>query len=328
MRRIFFVGLFVLGIIVGILGTVPESSDRYQGTVPPKNSSNPILRIDVFYVPEGKVIGLDLEEYVKGVVASEMPASFHLEALKAQAILARTYAVRKMRIFGGTPSRPDADLTSDPKQDQAWNPESVLKQRWGIVGWWLNWPKIVRAVEETQGLILTYNGVPAEAVYHSTCAGRTEAAKDVWGKDIPYLQSVPCDFCQHSPYYRPQQVTLFSTEVASALGHLGLTVPASKISEGAAFSVSAVSPTGRVKELLVQGNRVRGLEFRMALNLRSTAFTWSVRGDKVVFNVRGYGHGAGMCQYGADGMARQGKTYLDILSYYYPGTSVSYIFQE
>jgi len=324
--------LLLLLLIFGILLGLSASSPSPGGTLEPfprGKPANPFLRIDVLYVPEGKVYGMDLEEYVKGVVASEMPASFHEEALRAQAILARTYAVTKMRIFGGTPRRPDADVSSDPKIDQAWNPQSVIKAKWGILGFWLNWSKIERAVEETRGLILTYQGLPCEVVYHSTCAGRTEAARDVWGKDVPYLQSVACPYCGHSPYAGKKTVTVSASEVAKALSScLGQSIPAAKIAEKGAIVVSEVSPTGRVKELLVQGQRVRGLEFRAALGLNSTNFTWTSKGDSLLFQIQGYGHGAGLCQYGADGMAKQGKTFRDILSYYYPGTSVSYIFEE
>lgn len=145
MKRAFFFLLFLFGLFAGIRASSVQPS---QGVLPLPNLSGtgyPILRIDVFYETDSKVFSLNLEDYVKGVVASEMPASFHPEALKAQAILARTYAVRKMQIFGGTPSLPGkADVTSNPSKDQAWNPEQVIKERWGLVGTWLNWPKIER----------------------------------------------------------------------------------------------------------------------------------------------------------------------------------------
>lgn len=324
MRRILYFLLFVLGVYLGLPGPRP------QGPVFPTRpqGDDPILRIDVYYAEKGTVVRLDLEEYVKGVVACEMPASAGLEALKAQAVLARTYASRKMRILGGSPTRQDADVTSDYRQDQAWAPVEVLKERWGAVGWWLNWPKIERAVEETRGLILTYNASPAEVVFHSTCGGRTEAAKDVWIKDVPYLQSIPCDFCSHSPYYNPQTVTISLSQVSSALGSLGVSVPVSTLASGGFPVVSQVSPTGRIKEVLVGGERIRGLEFRMALGLRSTNLSWTIRGNNAVFQVKGYGHGVGMCQYGADGMAKQGRDYSEILSYYFPGTKITAIFEE
>ncbi len=328
MKKAFFLLLFVFGIFAGLSfpGVKPEEIS-YAPYTP--GTGYPVLKIDVFYEAEGKVISLDLEDYVKCVVASEMPASFHVEALKAQAILARTYAVRKMQTFGGAPALPGkADVTSNPAKDQAWNPESTIKQRWGLIGAWLNWPKIEKAVEDTRSLILTYKGLPAEAPYHSTCGGKTEAAKDVWGNDVPYLKSVPCPYCQSSPHYGISEVALTAGGISEAMGKLGLSVPASKVSQSGILAVTALSPTGRVKQITVNGQSLRGVEFRAALGLKSTKFTWSVKGEQVVFQVSGYGHGVGMCQYGADGAAKQGKGFADILSYYYPGTTVARIFEE
>ena len=326
LTRLFYIALFVLGIYVGLIGSaVPPYQVPARAANP--RPGDPILVIRVYYVPQGKVLSMDLEEYVKGVVASEMPAGAGVEALKAQAVVARTNAVRKMRILGGTPSRVDADVSSDYKVDQAWNPTEALRDRWGAVSFWLNWNRIEKACEETRGMFLIYGSTPCEAVFHSTCGGRTEAARDVWGRDVPYLQSVACSFCQHSPYYKPQTVTIPLTQVSASLAQLGVSVAVSRIT-GSTIGVSQVSPTGRVKEVIVDGQRIRGLEFRMALNMRSTLMSWSVRGNNLTFQVRGYGHGAGMCQYGADGMARQGRTFQEILSYYYPGTRMAGIFDE
>ena len=325
-KRLFYLVLFVFGVYLGLPGTV---SAPYQVQVKASGLSDPLLRIDVYYAAADKVIRLDLEEYIKGVVASEMPASFTLEALKAQAVVARTNAVRKMRVLGGTPSLPakGADVSSDYKVDQAWSPTEVLREKWGPIAFWVNWPKIEKACEETRGVILMYQGAPCEAVFHSTCAGHTEAAKDVWGREVAYLQSVACSFCQHSPYYKPQTVTVPLDQVSASLASLGASVPASRIT-GSTIGVSQVSSTGRVKQVVVNGQAIRGLEFRMSLNLRSTALSWTVKGQNAVFQVKGYGHGAGMCQYGADGMSKQGRTFKEILAYYYPGTQIAGIFDE
>lgn len=326
LRRFF---LLIVLLLVGVLfGLTAESPVSTGISPPPRGSTDPFLKIDVYYTATGQVSSMDLETYIKGVVASEMPASAGIEALKAQAVAARTVAVRKMRVLGGAPSRPDADVTSDFKIDQAWNPESVIKERWGPIAFWLNWPKIERAVEETRGVILTYQGIPCDIVYHSTCGGRTEAAKDVWGRDVPYLKSVSCSFCQHSPYFKTQTVSVPALTVAQALAKLGVAVPAAAIKADNAIAVSQVSPSGRIKEVVVSNQAVRGLEFRMALGLKSTLLSWTSKGDSLVFQVKGYGHGAGMCQYGADGMARQGRSYTEILDYYYPGTKTVHIFEE
>jgi len=328
MKKVVVLLLFIAGLLVGVNSGGRVSQGGVLFPVPRPSTGEPFLRISVYYVPEQKVVSLDLEEYVKGVVASEMPPTFQYEALKAQAIVARTYAVRKMKIFGGTPSRPDADVVSDHNIDQAWAPEAEIKKKWGILSAWRYWARISQAVEETRGLILVYDGTPAEAVYHSTCAGGTESAADVWGRDVPYLRSVPCDFCSHSPYYQAQTVKMSLATVMEKLRSVGVAIPVTRMLDAGSLVPAAISPTGRVKEVAVLGTKMRGIEFRNALGLKSTKVYWEVSGDQVVFTVRGYGHGVGMCQYGADGLARLGKTYLDILSYYYPGTQVVYIFAE
>ena len=283
MKRFLYVLLFALYL--------PGASCSDQPRIAHSSDwSRSIPKITVYHAAKGVVVGMDLEEYVK-VVSFEMPASFDLEALKAQAILARTYASRKMRILGGTPSRQDADVTSDHTKDQAWAPQEEIKERWGPVSYWLNWPKIERAVDETRGLILTYDGAPAEVVFHSTCGGKTEAAGDVWTKHLPYLQSVACNFCQHSPYAKPETVTIPLSKVSSALGSLGVACPVSTLAGSGFPSVSEVSPTGRIKGDC-RRQEIRGLEFRMALGLRSTNLSWSIRGNNAVFQVRGYGTGS------------------------------------
>jgi len=324
-KRLFYLVLFILGVYLGL----PNVSTPNQIQVRTSSLADPYLRIDVYYAETGQVLRLDLEEYIKGVVASEMPATFSPEALKAQAVVSRTIAVRKMAVLGGTPSLPDkgADVSSDYKVDQAWNPTDVLRERWGSIAFWLNWPKIEKAVEETRGIILMYGGTPAEAVFHSTCAGHTEASKDVWSADIAYLQGVECPFCAHSPYSKPETVSIPLSQVASSLAGLGVSVPASSITEST-VGVSQVSSTGRIKQVVAGGQTIRGLEFRAALGLRSTLLFWTVKGNNAVFQVKGYGHGVGMCQYGADGMGRQGRTFKEILSYYYAGTTTAGIFEE
>jgi stage II sporulation protein D len=327
-KKFLLLFLFFVGVALGVSGHKLPMIPGQAPNVPLSSEIDSLLTIDVYYAPENKVITLDLEDYVKGVVACEMPASFHPESLRALAICARTYAVKKMRVFGGNSYSPDADVSSDHRTDQAWAPDEVLRERWGVLGTWVNMPKIEKAVNDTRGLILTYKGNPCELVYHSTCGGNTEAAKDVWGNNVPYLVSVPCSFCKESPYYNTQTVTLSRETVSLSLRNTGASVPVSSITNNDFVRVKEVSPTGRIKQVAVAGETMRGLEFRTALGLRSTMMSWDVQGDNVVFNVKGYGHGVGLCQYGADGMGKQGRTYLEILSYYYPGTQVNPLFLE
>lgn len=263
-----------------------------------------------------------LEEYIKGVVAAEMPAVFHLEALKAQAVAARTYAVRQMRSLGGSgsPQHPGADLCTHPEHGQAWASPAELRDRWG---WWhylRYWRKISQAVEATRGEVLTYQGRLIDAVYHAACGGRTEDAREVWGNYIPYLRSVPCPYETPSPRTR-EEVAFDRSELYRRLG-----LKEAQTVGGSSRPVKLVllrkTASGRVGSVAIEGRIISGIELRRLLGLRSTLVTWKEEGDRLVFTTRGSGHGVGLCQYGADGMARIGFSYRQILTHYYPGVSV------
>lgn len=318
--------LALLGLLVLLLIFLPALLVGIKPRpVPP--SAGYAITVRVLRHDNGQTLDLPLEEYVKGVVAAEMPAAFHPEALKAQAVLARTYVVRRLRLFGGPGvAGGSADVSSDPTQGQAWLDQRALRQKWGLLGYYRYWGKVSAAVDTTSGQILTYQGEVADGLYHSTCGGHTESAREVWGNDVPYLTGVPCDYCRQSPRYR--------TQLYVALRTLGQAVPSSAGGSSSGGSKTPVpellesTVTGRVRLLQVGGVTVRGTEVRERLGLPSTWFSWQVEGDRVRFDVRGWGHGVGMCQYGADGQARQGRSYLEILQYYFPGTTVRLIFSE
>ncbi|HHW13022.1 MAG TPA: stage II sporulation protein D [Firmicutes bacterium] len=278
----------------------------------------PGITVQLYLNEEKKIIALDLEEYVKGVVAAEMPAEFDLEALKAQAVAARTVAVRRMRRFGGTgyPAAPGADLSDDVRDSQAWLGRRQLIAKWGLWNYPRYWRKISAAVEGTSGLILTYEGRPIDALYHSTSGPRTANAEELWGKPVPYLKSVPCSFGQHSPRYRQERVFTVQ-ELLSALG-----LAEERAAGGLALRILKRTPSGRVDTMQIGTHVFSGTELRSRLGLASTNFTVHSREGKVVFTTVGYGHGVGLCQYGADGMAKAGKTFQEILQYYYQGVEL------
>lgn len=204
-----FLSLFTLLFIVPIL--LVRCQPRAEGGTG--------ILVRLHRVDQRRTYIMDLEEYLKGVVAAEMPAAFHPEALKAQAVAARTVTVRRLLRYGGKGSKydPSADFSDDPVEGQAWLSQRDLRRRWGWRAYSANWAKVSRAVEETKGLILTYQGRPIDAVYHSTSGPRTEAAQDVWGRAVPYLQSVACPYDRHSPRYR-QTVRFTPGELARRLG--------------------------------------------------------------------------------------------------------------
>jgi len=284
--------------------------------------------VSVYWDEGDETIELPLEEYVAGVVAAEMPAAFHIEALKAQAVAARTYAARRMRIFGGGGSDvdPDADVTSDPRRDQAWLPWDELRRRWGFFGFFKYRRKILQAVGDTKGLVLTYEGFLADPVYHSTSGGRTEDARVVWGVEVPYLVSVPSEHESHSPRFS-NEVEMGLDVMAARLGIEPEEMEAHPRDEPL-LEVVRRTPGGRVAELRVCGRTFRGTEVRLKLGLDSTWFDWEIEGGTITFRTRGYGHGVGMSQYGADGMAENGSTFDEILYHYYPGTRLTGLFAE
>lgn len=261
---------------------------------------------------ENKIYRLDLEDYLIGVVSAEMPAEFSLEALKAQAVASRTLAVRRMKRFGGkgTPSNQKADFSDDPNECQAWLSRRNLINRWG--GWEFHryYRRIERAVRETAGIIIVYNNQPIDAVFHSTCGVGTDSAAAIWSENAPYLKRVRCGFDKHSPRFKSSRFDTWS-----ALARI-MNIPENSLRQ---ITVVRRTAGGRVVELTCGSYRISGRDFRQKLSLNSLAFTLEKRPAGLNIKVIGYGHGVGMCQYGADGLAKRGWKYPRILRYYYQG---------
>jgi stage II sporulation protein D len=260
-----------------------------------------------------------LETYVLGVLAGEMPAEFELEALKAQAIAARTYIIRKL---AQQQERSDtvtagADVT-DTVADQVYVPKAELAQKWADAAVQkANLAKLKRAVGETEGLVITYEGEPIQASFFSTSNGYTENSEDYWDQSLPYLRSVdsPWDI-GISPRYK-ETVIFTREELYSKLGITGK--PAEK-----KLSMKVLDKTegNRVKTVRINGVEFSGREFRERLGLASSQFSWKIDKQEIAVTTYGYGHGVGMSQWGANGMALEGKRAVQILRHYYTGTKV------
>lgn len=284
--------------------------------------------LNVYLHEEDKTVAMPLEEYIKGVVAAEMPAGFEIEALKAQAVAARTYAVKHMRSFGGSgvEGKEGADVSTDFNVSQAWVDEKALKERWGGK-YSLYAAKIAKAVDETNGQIAVYEDQPINAVFHSTSGEKTASAKEVWGGDFPYLQSVDCKWDKASPRYKEdKEVSLAS--LGKLLGEDAGAVAALQGGNQDIAKVISRTESGRVKEARIGEKTFSGEEARDLLGLRSENFSIEMQPGKVIFRTIGYGHGVGMCQYGANGMAKEGKKYQDILKYYYTGVDLKNIYHS
>jgi stage II sporulation protein D len=267
----------------------------------PETIPQPMVKL--YLHQSGQIIELEIEEYVAGVVAAEMPASFELEALKAQAVCARTYACKK--ILDGKPYPLNADLSDDISSCQAYVSWDKFQELHPAKYQELK-EKIQSAVEDTRGELITYQNSPIDALYHSTCGGHTESAVAAWGSNIPYLQSVKCNYCREYAYYE-------STQVIS----LGSLQEKLTVNGNADIEISQKSDSGRVRQLRVNEQVISAGSFRQLFNLPSTNWELSRQEQGIIVNSRGYGHGVGLCQYGANGLAQQGKDYQQILSHYY-----------
>ena len=316
MRKLLF-ALLILAFLFPIVLFIFEVSNSL-----PDNSP----RIRVFLAEENKIVTMPLEDYLVGVVAAEMPAGFHSEALKAQAIAARTYALKRINHFGKgvNDSHTKAHICTSPKHCQGWLDDGEMKKKWGRWGYWKYQGKILSAVQDTSGQVITYQRELIDPVYHSTCGGKTENAEDIWTYPLPYLKSVSCKWDRESTKYQAKTLISFQ-ELRDKLGADLEVYPVSGLS-GQQLQVSEKTAGGRIKSLKVGGTVLSGTEFRRRLSLNSTNFTWAFRDEGVEFSTTGYGHGVGLCQYGANGMAKEGKPAQEIIKYYYQGVRIEKIY--
>lgn len=251
---------------------------------------------------------LNLEDYVIGVVASEMPASFDTEALKAQAVAARTYALFKM---DGNTKNYDV-VTS--VINQGYIDTEGMKKKWNNK-YEEYYEKIKNAVLDTKGEVMYYNDKIIEAYYFAMSNGYTEKAGLVFSSDKDYLQSV------ESEYDKSQNNFIVTKRLSKNEFCNNLNINCDVIN----ISDIKRSDTGRVNTLSINGNVFKGTEVRKKLNLRSTDFSIQENSDNLIITTKGYGHGVGMSQYGANGMAKMGKDYKEILNHYYTNVKIKTI---
>ena len=313
MKKIIAVAL-ILGLVLFLI-PMGLRQERAQ-----EETENPAVLPDsgkaITILVDGELQEMDLNEYLWGVVAAEMPASFELEALKAQAVAARTYSLNKA---GQAANHPEADLCTDHTCCQAWISQAGAQANWGdSAQTYTN--KITQAVAETNNQVALYEGALITAVFHSSSADTTQDAVAVWGGNVPYLRSVPSPEGEEVPNYH-SQVTYTAQECKDRI----LQAKPEAVLEGEPanwFSNTVYSDGGSVMTLDLGGVSVTGHQARTIFSLRSASFTVECAPDAVTFQVTGYGHGVGMSQYGANAMAAEGKTYQEILQHYYTGVTV------
>lgn len=257
----------------------------------------------------GVIQKMELEKYVVSVVLQEMPASFEPEALKAQAVVARTYTLKR-KAAGG--KHIGADICTDSTCCQAYCSEEDYLSNGGTAD---ELEKVKNAVFDTKDLALVYNGALIEATYFSCSGGMTEDATAVWGSHIPYLQAVESPGEEFAEHYT--DTVMFSTDEFEILMETELNDYPETWIESVSYT-----PGGGVKTIRICGIDYDGTQIRKKLNLRSTAFIMTALGNTVTVTTKGFGHRVGMSQYGAEAMALNGKKFTEILAHYYPGTKL------
>ena len=276
------------------------------------------LTLTVYLHDQDKTVKMSLDEYLYGVLGGEMPASFPLEALKAQAVAARTYTVRRMASLGGNPcSRDGADICTDSSCCQSYRSPEALAENWGSQAKQYA-DKLRQAVADTHGLIAVYDGEPIEALYHSAAGGHTEDAQNVFSHALPYLVGVESPGEQDAAHYQ-ETVSFSPKELARTLNKAfpKANLSASKLDRQ--LKIQARYDSGQVQTLRLGDTTISGKAFRKALDLRSANFTLDISQDQVSITTCGYGHGVGMSQYGARAMALEGADFQQILTHYYTG---------
>ena len=262
-------------------------------------------RAVVIILDDGELIPMTLAEYLPGVLAAEIPASFEEEALKAQAVAARTYVLSAKH-------HAQARVCTDSTCCLAFQDENAMKAAWGS-DFEANYAKLCGAVAATDGQYLAYGSEPIQAVFHASSGGRTENSDALWSA-LPYLVSVETPETAATVPGLISTVTLPPDELADTLGFEAVGEPSQWLQD------IRIDDAGRVKGILLCGQAYTGPYLRQTLGLLSTDFALEWDGTSFVFTVTGHGHGVGMSQYGANLLAADGWTYKDILSHYYPGT--------
>lgn len=309
-----------------IAETAAEKSETEQTKpfIQTENESGESVSEDTLKVLDftsGQVYEISMRDYVIGAVLAEMPASYHQEALKAQAVAARTYAARQRekQKLSPIPELMGADISNDSTKYQAYFTPEQAKAFYGS-GYDAYYEKVAAAVDETGDTILMYNGEPIVAAFHSTSGGKTESAENVWGSHVEYLVPVESAEDESSPSYLDEQV-FTETEVSARLENEFEETDFSGKPENW-FSIEERSASGTIIKMTAGGTEITGADFRRIFSLRSANFNIEYSDGQFTITTKGNGHGVGMSQYGANVMANSGSSYEEILLHYYTGAEI------
>lgn len=323
--RVLLLALFTGLLSLFLRGLVAARCAPERDTIKDDATQNAIgASVRVFDCDANAVIETPLESYTLHVAAGEMPASFPLEALKAQVVAARTYTAYHMQ-HGGCRSHA-ADICTSSACCQAYCSDEEMRDKWGA-SYAEHRAKFASAVSETANEVLLYDGEPIEALYHSASGGRTENAEDVYSAEVPYLRSVMST--AESGTARLTGEKRWSSKDFCAL--VNGKWPAARLTAKdlpSQMEITAATESGRVQTIRLGKTSVSGRQLRGALGLDSALFSFAFTKNEIVFSTRGFGHGVGMSQTGANTMALGGRTYDEILLYYYTGVTLGLLAQE
>ncbi len=323
--RINLIICIILALAMIICPVAALGSNASYSEEPPKTTVQPIRTSDekeyisVMSSLNGKIEKIGMREYIIGCVAAEMAASYHSEALKAQAVASFTYAKKtcEQNAKHKDSSLGNADISDSAETHQGYINQKQRKEKWGEKYEEYE-SKIISAVDEVFGRYLEYDGETVLAVYCAISAGSTQSAESLWGSDIPYLISVESPGDRLSPDY-------MSTAKFSKSEFKKLAKKCGANLSGDAeewLGVSEKAESGYTTSVILGENKINASKIREEFGLRSLCFDVAYTGEEFVFTCRGYGHGVGMSQYGADYMARQGFSWHEIIKHYYPGTEI------
>lgn len=282
------------------------------------NESNIEPKLKVYITKENKVVDMGLEEYVMGVVAAEMPVEFGIEALKAQAVAARTFALAHMEQYGGQKYKSNTGANvCDTVQCQVFSNKNDRLKNWPASKGEEYWNKVTEAVRETSGEALMYNGkIIDEPLFFAVSSGKTENSMDVFKDDKPYLKSVYSQGEERAPKFKSAlkiSCLEFIRKINREYSGAGINL----LNIRNQVQIKSRNESGSVKEIKVGKITMTGVKFRSIMGLNSTNFNINFKSNDMEIDCVGYGHGVGMSQWGADAMAKQGKSYKEILKHYY-----------
>lgn len=303
---------------------VPSAASTAQSTPQSASEQSPVQNAEESFLilneDDAQVHTVSARDFVLGAVAAEMPMSYPDEALKAQAVASHTYALAQQALNDGSNTAlQGADFSANPSQRLGYVTQEMMREMWGGA-YDENRARLEQMVDSVLTQRVVYNGAPALTCYHAMSCGSTEASEHVWGTAVPYLVSVASPYDVGAQDY---EATLSFTQQEMALELqelLGGTEPQGEPDTW--FGEAQATPAGYITAIDVQGASVAGTALRRTLGLRSTAFTIAYADGVFTVTTRGYGHGVGMSQFGANAMALTGKTYEEILTWYYPGTQL------